>query len=157
MSFHLWMIGKTKENYLRQGMDAYAKRTARYISVESRVFTALREAARRSPDELKKAESEMIRAQLSSSDHLVLLDEKGKQLTSREFAGLLEKRMVQSSVRTIFLIGGAYGCDPVLKERAQTTLSLSKMTFSHQLIRLIFHEQLYRAASILNGLPYHND
>lgn len=156
MSFHIWMIGKTKDPYLQEGIREYEKRVSRFLSFATEVHPQPRNAARLAAPELMLAEAEIILRKLEPTDHLILLDEKGKAMDSVDFAGLLEKRMMHSGQRTVFLIGGAYGFAEPLRHRADGLLSLSKMTFSHQLVRLIFWEQLYRAVSIIHGLPYHN-
>jgi 23S rRNA (pseudouridine1915-N3)-methyltransferase len=109
-----------------------------------------------SPDELKKKEGEMMLTKLSTDDFFVLMDENGKDYTSVDFAQYLEKQMIQGKKRMIFVIGGAYGFSKDAYDRANHKISLSKMTFSHQMIRLFFVEQLYRAMTILKGEPYHN-
>lgn len=157
MAIKFWMVGKTKEKYLVQGIEEYKKRCKRYINIKELVLPDIKNAAKLSTPELKEAEGKSILSKLQPNDHLILLDEKGQQFTSRKFAQLLNKRLVQSSQNTIFLIGGAFGFSDAVYERANSILALSEMTFSHQLIRLIFWEQLYRATAINNGLPYHND
>ncbi len=157
MSLHFWMIGKTKESYLQSGMDEYQKRVLRYTKMEQLVIPDVKNAAKLPVSDLKKQEAQLVLKQLQPNDFLILLDENGQQFSSRDFAKLIEGKLNQSAHRTIFLIGGAFGFDDSLYEKCQLKISLSKMTFSHQLIRLIFWEQLYRAFSILHGLPYHND
>ena len=157
MSLHFWMIGKTKEKYLLSGIEEYKKRLNRFIKIEQVIIPDVKNAAKIPVVDLKKQEAELVFKQLQPNDYLILLDEKGKQFTSRKFAQLIERRLNNSGQRTIFLIGGAFGFDEALYQRCNAKISVSEMTFSHQLIRLLFWEQLYRAVSIINGLPYHND
>ena len=157
MGLEFWMIGKTNEKYLEQGIAHYQKLLSRHATVQSIVIPSPKNASKLNTKDLKRQEAMSILKKIQQEDYLILLDESGKQLTSRAFANLLETRLNDSSRRTIFLIGGAFGFGQALYQRANQQLSLSKMTFSHQLIRLIFWEQLYRGISILKGLPYHND
>lgn len=157
MSLQFWMVGKTKEKYLQSGIEEYKKRVARYLKVESLVIPDIKNASKLPVNELKKQEGSSILEKLSSQDYLILLDETGNNYHSRGFAKLIEKQLSNSTTNTIFLIGGAFGFDEAVYQRANAKLSLSEMTFSHQLVRLIFWEQLYRAIAINNGLPYHND
>ncbi len=157
MSLEFWMIGKTKEVYLQSGINEYQKRSKRYLKIESQIIPDVKNASKLSVNELKKQEATSILNKLDKRDYLVLLDEKGKSYTSRKFAAFMENRLSQSMTKTIFLIGGAFGFDQSIYDRANLKLSLSEMTFSHQLIRLVFWEQLYRAIAINNNLPYHND
>lgn len=157
MGLNVWMIGKTSEDYLEKGISEYRKRLSRHLRIDEYVIPDIKNAASLPPAELKKKEGEALIAKLNSSDFLVLLDERGRQFSSRLFAKWLEERLYLSGIRTVFAIGGAYGWDDSVRERASMMLSLSDMTFSHQLIRLILWEQLYRAVSIQKGLPYHND
>lgn len=157
MPFEIWTIGKTRESYLQAGVDEYARRVGRYLAVQAVTVPDPRNAAKLDPATLRQAEARAVLDRLQPKDFLILLDERGKTFTSREFAAFLESRLQDSGRRTVFLIGGAWGFDGSLRERCQAQVSLSPMTFSHQLVRLIFWEQLYRAVAIINGLPYHND
>lgn len=157
MKVELWMIGKTQENYLETGMQEFQKRLNRYLQINLNVFPDIKNAKKLSPKEIMQKEAQTVLQQLKKEDFLIVLDEKGKQYTSVEFSEWMNQKLQLSHKRMIFLIGGAYGIDPLLKERANTTLALSKMTFSHQMIRLFILEQLYRAIAILNHLPYHNN
>lgn len=151
------MLGKTKSDHLNAGIREYEKRLSRYTRIDPVILPTPKHASKLSPAELKEAEADIISSRLKNPDYLILLDERGKTMDSRGFAALLEKRFQHSGQQTIFLIGGAYGFADRIYERANQKLSLSQMTFSHQLIRLIFWEQLYRGISIIHGLPYHND
>ena len=157
MSIELWMIGRTKEKFLQDGINEYSKRLSRQLKLSQFTIPVIKNASKLRPAELKKQEAVIILKKLGVKDYLVLLDERGQSMDSRNFAKLLEERMTLSAQRTIFLIGGAYGFDASVYDRSNLQLSLSKMTFSHQMIRLVFWEQLYRGISIIKGLPYHND
>ena len=156
MKMELWAIGKTSEPYLEEGMALYQKRLGYYLKFGLEIIPDVRKAGKLSPDQLKVKEAESVLRRLQPGDFLVLLDEAGKQQTSESFAGFLNHKMQMSYKRLIFLIGGAYGFSPELYARADGKLSLSRMTFSHQMVRLFFLEQLYRAMTILNNEPYHN-
>jgi 23S rRNA (pseudouridine1915-N3)-methyltransferase len=156
MKIELWWIGKTKADYLSTGMSEYTKRLRYYTSLQTVTIPDVRNAGKLSPDNLKKAEAELVLGRLDSQAMLILLDEKGKQMNSVEFAGFLQQQMNRSLRSMVFLIGGAYGFDPSLFKRADHTLSLSAMTFSHQMVRLFFLEQLYRAFTIIHNEKYHN-
>ena len=157
MSFQLWMIGKTKEEFLLNGIQSYTQRVSRYLKVESYILPSHKHASSLEANKLKQEEAAIVLKKLKPSDYLIILDEHGKNPDSRQFASLLEDRMNDSGRSTIFLIGGAYGFTDEIRQRSNLNISLSKMTFSHQLVRLIFWEQLYRAVAIINRLPYHND
>jgi 23S rRNA (pseudouridine1915-N3)-methyltransferase len=150
-------IGKTDEAYLDEGMKKYLKRLVRYTKVEFKILPDPANRKSLTPDLQKKAESELILAALERSDELILLDENGNSFGSRAFASWLEKKALDSVKRMVFVVGGPYGFSDELKTRATSLISLSGMTFSHQLVRLIFFEQLYRAFTIIKGEPYHHD
>ena len=155
MTVQLWMIGKTTPLY--QPIEAlYAKRLTHYTKYTGRVFDE-KSAKNRRPEIIRKMEAETILLKLIPADYLILLDEKGTSFSSREFAAKIEKLMVGSTSNVVFLIGGAYGFDDTLRQRANAIYTLSKMTFSHQIARVVFLEQLYRGFTIINNEPYHND
>lgn len=156
MKVQLWAIGKTNERYLEEGIALYAKRLRHYLRFEWRVLPDVKKAGKLPPAQLKAREAETVLKQLEQGDFLILLDERGKMMSSEAFAQFLEHKLQLSYRRLIFLIGGAYGFDDSLYESANGKLSLSQMTFSHQMVRLFMAEQLYRAATILNNEPYHN-
>ena len=156
MKVELWQIGKTNEAYLREGIAQYEKRLGHYLPFQIYTFSELKKMGKLPKAQLKMKEGEMVLKQLKKDDFLVLLDERGKAFTSAAFAEFIEHKMALSHKRLIFLIGGAFGFPETLYNRANATLSLSKMTFSHQMIRLFFVEQLYRAMTILKNEPYHN-
>lgn len=152
-----WVTGKTAFDYLNEGVALYEKRLRNYLPFEWLVFPDIKNAKNLSPELLKQKECEQMLAKLNKEDFLVLLDERGRMLTSVAFAAWLEQKMQLATKRIVFVIGGAYGFSPAMYERADMQLSLSSLTFSHQMIRLFFVEQLYRAMTILKGEPYHNE
>ena len=154
MKMEIWAVGKLKNRELSSSLDDYLKRMRKYQSVQIKEIAIKTKST--IPDFLKKAEAEKILSRLSESDYLILMDESGQQLCSRKFAQFLQKAMMNPVNRIIFLIGGAYGFDKTVYDRSQSQLSLSSLTFPHDLARLITVEQLYRAFSILNHSPYHH-
>lgn len=156
MKTELWVIGKTNEAYLETGIDLYLKRLKHYLKFEWRTFPDLKNAASFSSEQFRQREGQQVLEQLKGGDFLILLDEKGKSLSSVGLASFLEQQLQMSHKRIIFLIGGAYGFSTEVYERANYKLSLSEMTFSHQMVRLFLVEQLYRAMTLLNNEPYHN-
>ena len=156
MKVELWMIGKTAFAYLDEGMAIYEKRLKRYLPLNVEVIADVKNAKSLSPVELKKKEGALILKKLKDDDLLILLDENGKSFGSVQFANYLEQQLQSSKKRLVFQIGGAFGFSEEIYKRANAKISLSKMTFSHQMIRLFFIEQLYRGMTILKGEPYHN-
>ncbi|TVR39513.1 MAG: 23S rRNA (pseudouridine(1915)-N(3))-methyltransferase RlmH [Bacteroidia bacterium] len=156
MKVTILFTGKTDTDFIKEGVDHYAKRIKRYTDL--RIITAAVPAKWRSlPEELRKErEGSMILKQMEQHDRCILLDEKGKNLSSVEFASYIEKATNQAVKRMLFVIGGPWGFAPEVYAAAHHKLSLSPMTFSHQVIRILFMEQLYRAFTILRGEPYHN-
>jgi 23S rRNA (pseudouridine1915-N3)-methyltransferase len=157
MKVTLVVIGKTDKDYLKKGIDIYGKRLFHYLPFEIKTIPDIKNSKNLTTEQQKEKEGVLILNQVTATDQLILLDEKGKELSSVDFSKWMEKRMVAGTKHLIFVIGGPYGFSPAVKERANGKLSLSKMTFSHQMVRLIFIEQLYRAMSILNGEPYHHE
>lgn len=155
MKIELWAIGKTSEKYLETGIEIFEKRLKNYLPF---TWTVLPDVKLKSTDgaRVKQEEGKMLLAKLNPDDFLVLLDERGQVFTSMELARWLERRLAASHRRLIFLIGGAFGFSPDVYARANEQLALSKLTFSHQMVRLFFLEQLYRAMTILKNEPYHN-
>lgn len=150
------MVGKTNFDYLKDGIVLYEKRLKHYISLELKIIPDIKNAKNLNPDQVKHKEGELILQKLQKDDFLILLDEKGKELNSVGFASFLEKQFFNSKKRIVFQIGGAYGFSKEIYERSDSKIALSKMTFSHQMVRLFFVEQLYRAMTIIKGEPYHN-
>ena len=157
MKTELWCIGKSKFKFIEQGVEEYLKRISRFSSLRLIEIPKGKINRSASPQQVKSYESELLQKRLQASDYLVLLDEKGRALNSKEFAEFIESHQLRSTPRLIFIIGGAYGFDEQMYRRADFKLSLSAMTFSHQLIKVIFLEQFYRAMTILHRHPYHNE
>lgn len=156
MKICLLTIGKTDEPYLQRGLEIFLKRIPHYILFEMKVIPDIKNARNLSEDQQKEKEGELILQQIITSDELFLLDEQGMEVSSIDFARFLEKKMLSGIKRVVFVIGGPYGFSGNVYSRANGKISLSKMTFSHQMVRLIFAEQLYRAFTILKGEPYHH-
>lgn len=157
MKIELWQIGKTAFGYLDEGVDIYQKRLKHYTSFEILTIPDLKKRKHLSEQQIKEKEGEIILKKIEKSDFIILLDERGKTYTSLHFSKYIDKLQQQAHKRVIFLIGGAYGFSESIYQRANTKVSLSSMTFSHQMIRLFFVEQLYRAFTILNNEPYHHE
>lgn len=157
MKILLLVIGKTDEDYLITGIKKYVGRLGHYVSFEMKEITDIRNRKTLSEDLQKKAESFLLLQQLQPGDHVVLLDENGTSYTSVAFAENLEKLMASGAKRIVFVIGGPYGFAQEVYDKANAKMALSAMTFSHQMVRLIFVEQLYRAFTILKGEPYHHN
>lgn len=156
MEIKLILHGKTDEAYLIEGITKYTKRLKHYISFSELLIPALKNTKRLRFQDIKQKEGELLLAKIKSTDTLVLLDEKGRSFSSEEFSDFLQKQMNQSIKSLVFVVGGPYGFSNEIYNRANHKLSLSKMTFSHQMIRLLFVEQIYRAFTILNNEPYHH-
>ena len=150
------VVGKTTERWVQQGLEEYSGRLKHYADFSVEVIPDVK-AGKRSSEDLLRLEGEAILAKTELSDWLVLLDEGGKSYTSRQFATQLQKWLNASPKRLVFLVGGAFGFSAEVKKRANAVLSLSGLTFTHQMVRPIFTEQLYRAFTILRGEKYHND
>jgi len=157
MKVLLLMVGKTSEKWLSEGVESYFKRLNHYLPFDTRVLPDIKNAGKMKPDLLKQMEGETILKAIDKADRLILLDEAGKHISSRDFAGFMEKQMLAGTRRLVFVIGGAWGFSDDVYHRSNSKISLSRMTFSHQMVRLIFAEQLYRAMTILKNEPYHND
>jgi 23S rRNA (pseudouridine1915-N3)-methyltransferase len=153
----LLVIGKTDEAYLKTGMAEYQSRIRRYFRFSVEELPGLKNAGHLSKTEWKLKEGEKILMNITPSDYIVLLDEKGKEMTSSGFSNFLEQKFALGAKTLTFIIGGPYGFDESVKQKADVLLSLSKMTFSHQMVRLFFLEQLYRAATILRNESYHHE
>lgn len=151
------MIGKTSDKHLEKLTDEYIKRLMHYIAFEIIVVPELKNVKNISIEEQKEKEADLILKQLSANDDVILLDERGKEYSSMEFSAFIEKKTIASTKYLFFIIGGPYGFSKRVYERTNAKISLSKMTFSHQMIRLIFVEQLYRAMTILRNEPYHHE
>ena len=156
MKIQIWSVGKQHDAYVKDGIDDFTKRINKYYPADWLLIAAPKNAASLSEPELKKAEAILIQAQLLKDDYLILLDERGKSLSSPDLAQFIQQRANESSKRVIFLIGGAFGVDELITKRANFIWSLSKLVFPHMLVRLILTEQLYRACSILRNEKYHH-
>lgn len=157
MNFRLITIGKTKTPFLLEGIDVYCRRLKRYIPFEIKELPDVKNAGKISEKQQKEAEGDAILSQISESETLILLDERGKEFSSRMFAEEMGNLMSSGKKRINFVIGGPYGFSPAVYDRANSLLSLSKMTFNHEMVRMFFCEQLYRAMTILRGESYHHD
>lgn len=157
MNIVLLTVGKTRTPYVAEGIDEYLKRLRRYVPYEIMEIPDVKNAGKISREEQKEAEGNLILAALSSSDHLMLLDERGRQYTSLEFSSRLQGIMASGKKRLVMAVGGPYGFSQAVYSRANELLSLSKMTFNHEMVRLFITEQVYRAMSILRGDPYHHE
>ena len=152
----LILVGKTVNKHFVAGIDDYAGRITHYMPFDIVTIPELRQTKSLSEEQQKAAEGELILKQIQPSDTVVLLDEHGKELRSIELARWLEQKQ-HTARRLVFVIGGPYGFSPEVYARANETLSLSRLTFSHQMVRLVFTEQLYRACTIIKGEPYHHE
>jgi len=156
MKIKLLAIGKTDNKHLKLFMDEYIKRIGFYISFEMQVIPDLKKTKSLSETQQKEKEGEFLLKQIDLTDEVILLDENGKSYTSVGFSEVLQKKMNSGIKNLVFIIGGPYGFSEALYQRANGKLSLSAMTFSHQMVRLFFVEQLYRAFTILKNEPYHH-
>lgn len=156
MNIKLITIGKTDDQQLQQLITLYQKRLSFYIKFDLEIIPDLKNVKSLSEIQQKEKEGELILSKIGSTDHLVLLDENGKSFSSVEFSVELQKKMNSGIKTLVFVVGGPYGFSPEVYQKAQGKISLSPMTFSHQMVRLFFVEQLYRAFTILRNEPYHH-
>ncbi len=159
MKIEFVVIGKTDFKFIQEGISIYEKRLSNYVSFEIKVLPDVKNAAKLSQIQIMEKEGELLCNAMKDSDFVILLDENGKNYSSVEFSVFLQKIMLKGIKKLIFVVGGAYGFSPDVYARVQQNghlLSLSKMTFSHQMVRVIFVEQLYRAFTIIKGEPYHH-
>ena len=157
MKITLLTVGKTDKDWVRQGMDIYMSRLKHYIPFNVVEIPELKNVSALTKDQIKTREGELILKSLRHTDDVILMDERGKQYSSVEFAKILQDKISYIGKDIIFVIGGAYGFSQAVYDRANSKISLSKMTFSHQMVRAIFAEQLYRAFTIMRGEPYHHE
>ncbi len=157
MEIVLLTIGKTSDKEIASLTEKYVARLRHYISFRIENIPDVKRSKGNSPERQKELEGELILNRIESSDHLSLLDERGEEMTSGEFAGLLQKRMLSGLRRLVFAIGGPYGFSKAIYSRADSKISLSRMTFNHEMVRMFFVEQIYRGMTILKGEPYHHE
>jgi len=157
MKLILLTVGKTDVKWVKEGLELYTSRLSHYIPFQVQEIPELKNASSLTKEQIKTKEGELILKSVKASDLLVLLDEHGKEFRSIEFADFINGIISKSNRDPVFVIGGAYGFSPAVYARADQKISLSKMTFSHQMIRTIFVEQLYRAFTIMKGEPYHHE
>jgi 23S rRNA (pseudouridine1915-N3)-methyltransferase len=150
-------VGKTEDAYLKEGIEKYVKRLKHYTRLTIVEMDELKNTKALTREQQKAKEAELILKKILPLDHLILLDENGMELSSTQFAAYIDKKALGSVSNMVFVVGGPYGFDQSVYERANDKLSLSAMTFSHQMVRLFFVEQLYRAFTILKGEPYHHE
>ena len=156
MKIQFWSIGKNHEPYVKHGIEDFTRRIGKYFSVEWNIVPVPKNAGMMSEMDLKKKEGEMILDWLTKDDYLIALDEIGKEMNSEKLAQFIQARANESVKTLVFLVGGAFGLDEAVLKRANYQWSLSKLTFPHQLARLILAEQVYRACTIIRNEKYHH-
>lgn len=157
MNISLLMVGPTDDTNLEQLITGYVKRLNHYIKFDLHTLPTLKNTKNLRPDQQSQKEGEMILAALAPADRIILLDEKGKQMSSVGFSQFMQKQLNAGGKKLVFVVGGPYGFSPEVRKRASSSVSLSSMTFSHQMVRLFMVEQCYRAFTILKGEPYHHE
>ena len=157
MKITLLTVGKTDRDWVKQGLDIYVSRLKHYIPFNIVEIPELKNVSAMSHDQIKVKEGELILKNIKPTDDVILLDERGRTYSSIEFAKLLQDKISYVGKDIVFVIGGAYGFSEAVYQRANSKMSLSKMTFSHQMVRAIFAEQIYRAFTIMRGEPYHHE
>ena len=157
MKITLLTVGKTDKDWVRQGMDIYVSRLKNYIPFSVVEIPELKNVSALTKDQIKVREGELILKNIKPADDLILLDERGKEYSSVEFAKVIQDKISYVGKDMVYVIGGAYGFSDAVYQRANSKISLSRMTFSHQMVRAIFVEQIYRAFTIMKGEPYHHE
>lgn len=157
MKITLLSVGKTDKDWVRQGLDIYVSRLKHYIPFSVVEIPELKNASSLSKEQIKTREGELILKNVRPTDDVILMDERGRQYSSIEFAKVLQDKISYIGKDIVFVIGGAYGFSDDVYKRADSRISLSRMTFSHQMVRAIFAEQIYRAFTIMRGEPYHHE
>lgn len=157
MKITLLTVGKTDRDWVKQGLDIYVSRLKHYIPFTMVEIPELKNVSALSKEQIKSREGELILKNIRPTDDVVLMDERGREYTSVELAKVIQEKISYVGKDMVFVIGGAYGFSPEVYSRANSKISLSKMTFSHQMVRAIFAEQLYRAFTIMKGEPYHHE
>jgi len=153
----LLAIGNTDKKFMKEGIDDYVKRLSFYIPFEMKVIPDIKNRSSLSLDLQKEKEGQLILNQISLGDYVILLDEHGLEFSSVEFSKWIEKKMIAGMRQIVFVIGGPYGFSNTVYQRSDVKISMSKLTFSHQMVRLIFVEQVYRAMTIIKNEPYHHE
>jgi 23S rRNA (pseudouridine1915-N3)-methyltransferase len=156
MKIQCWSIGKTNESYVQEGITMFTKRITHYYPIEWNIIPPAKNATQLSDEEIKQQEGTAILKQLKQDDYLILLDERGKMMSSPDLAAFIENRANESRKQIVFLIGGAFGVSKEVMDRANHKWSLSPLVFPHQLVRLILTEQVYRACTIIKNEKYHH-
>ena len=157
MKIEIIAIGKTQSKYLSEGINAYCERIVHYLPFSLTVLPDIKASRGMTEAMQKQKEGQLMLSTFQPSDCVILLDERGREFTSREFAAFIEKKMASGLKRLVLVIGGPYGFSDEVYSRADGKISLSRMTFSHEMVRLFITEQIYRAMTILRGEPYHHD
>jgi len=157
MKITVLCISKTSDSYILEGMREFQNRIKHYIKLDWIELPEVKNRKNLNKEQLLASEEELFLKHLSNTDSVFLLDENGKEFSSRQFSDFIQKKMIDSTSNLVFLIGGPYGFSDGMYQKASGKISLSKMTFTHQMVRLFFLEQVYRAMSIINNLPYHHD
>ena len=157
MKILLLTIGNTDKKYMKEGIDDYVKRLSFYIPFETRVIPDLKNRNNLSVELQKEKEGQLILNLIIPGDFMILLDERGSEFSSLEFSKWIEKKMISGIRQLVFVIGGPYGFSKMVYQRADFKISLSQLTFSHQMVRLVFVEQIYRAMTIIKNEPYHHE
>lgn len=157
MKITLLTVGKTDVKWVREGLELYISRLSHYVKFAMVEIPELKNVSALSKEEIKSKEGELILKNIRPDDHVVLLDERGEMFTSINFASKIENHISRMGSDMVFVVGGAYGFSEPVYSRCNSKISLSKMTFSHQMVRVIFVEQLYRAFTIMRGEPYHHE
>ena len=157
MKITLLTVGKTDKDWGRQGLDIYVSRLKHYVPFSITEIPELKNVSALTKDQIKTREGELILKNIRNTDDVILLDERGKEYSSMELARILQDKMTYGGRDIVYVIGGAYGFSDAVYSRANSKLSLSRMTFSHQMVRTIFAEQIYRAFTIMKGEPYHHE
>ena len=157
MELKLVTVGKTDVKWVKEGLDLYVSRLKHYVPFSLVEIPQLKNVSALSQEQIKEKEGELILKQLNPGDSVILLDERGKEYRSVEWAEWIRQRLARGGKSLVFVVGGAYGFSKAVYDRAEGMISLSKMTFSHQMVRTVFAEQLYRAFTIIRGEPYHHE
>ncbi|MBR2064189.1 MAG: 23S rRNA (pseudouridine(1915)-N(3))-methyltransferase RlmH [Bacteroidales bacterium] len=157
MKITLLTVGKTDKDWVRQGLDIYVSRLKHYVPFSMIEIPELKNVSALSKEQIKTREGELILKNIRNTDDVILLDERGKEYSSMELSGVIRDKMTYGGKDIVYVIGGAYGFSEAVYARANSKLSLSRMTFSHQMVRAIFAEQIYRAFTIMKGEPYHHE